>query len=350
MVKLADWKFCGLLLLSFSETGKSLAPMLSPKFLIVGEKIIPSNPFRSSVIGYQLDFVIEQIGHDCPGDYQITKVLSEHVEDGFKKAAEAAAELVTGYVYSDEAMEAATIAKNRKITYLSPVSPLDSLNGAHSKTLAAPHSQLAKAFSKIAKDFRYPKILLKTNTNLINLGYSELMGRAFVIDKMVNDRNDGTEAIAITDFIKEFALNKVLVIFSGYAFEQLDTIRLLAQDDRDKIVFLAHPQWVYGTQTVRKNLQDIDVQLYAVTDFIDHTVLAEGDLGFNPLAKAKALKLKKAIAKKLAPKMQAHELDEPVVYALYDMLAIAVEKMVLRTFLWVKADASNLALYKGRLI
>ena len=165
----------GIMIMSFS-----LFAMLEAKSIVVGEKIITNNPWRNELIKKEYDLAIEQALKEHKVKYSkstvtITRSFDDGPIQGFSVAEKSGALGVAGYLYSSDAFEASELAKNKKIPYLSPVSPLTTIRNDFAFSLAASHEDLKESFGKLSKKLSYPSVIILPETFLTNFEYKRII-------------------------------------------------------------------------------------------------------------------------------------------------------------------------------
>lgn len=320
-------KVLGLTLaLTFSNSvlGKEVKRMI-----VVGEKIIENNPWRNDLIKRQYQIAIDQalLEHKTKhpnSKLQIVASFDEGPAEGFSLAEKLGAIGVAGYLYSSEAFEASQIAQNKKIPYLSPVSPLNSIRSDYSYSLAASHQDLTKTFSKLSQRLNLPSIIAAPETQLANFEYSRVYKEAFnVVGNYQGITSQVWEGLT-KDLPKLCAKGPINLLFAGFAFEQMDLAKTISSSPfAEKINMVAHAQWGYSIRLLEDSLPAQIPNLYVVTDCFDPSILVAQGLSSKGSEVEIFQKLKAIIEKE--PNVKGHSIDEPIIYSLKDMISIALD-------------------------
>lgn len=292
----------------------------SPKVLIAAEHIVPGNPWRTKFVQRQYEIALEWAMQEhlkkCPkSQVEIRFSFDEGPHQSFARAGKEDAFGVIGYLYSSDAIEAAHVAQKKEISYVSPVSPLKGLRNDFSHSLAANHDDLEKALESLKKDFNHPSVVLAPRTALTNFEFNRIFQEAFQV--VASLRGQAIKMWGkLEDLLKEHTKKgKVNILLGGYAFEQMDLVVFLNKTPfRDKINFIANPQWNYNPTSLGLNLpSDVD-NFYLFSDYFEPDLL-------TPDSPYKLFSGK--VAKE--PKIDGRSINEPIVYALTDMFSIALE-------------------------
>ena len=312
-------KLCGVIFIMISFSSQSKPS--SNKVLIAGEHIIPGNPWRTEFVQRQYKIAYEwamqeHLKKHPKSEVEVRFSFDEGPHQSFDKAKKEGAFGVIGYLYSSDAIEAANVAQKKQIPFLSPVSPLKGLRNDFSHSLAANHDDLEKALESLKKDFNHPSVVLAPRTALTNFEFNRIFEEVFdVLASLRGQAIKMWEKLEI--FLEEHTQNgKVNILLGGYAFEQMDLVVFLNKTPfRDKVNFIANPQWNYNPTSLGLNLtQDMD-NFYLFSDYFEPEDLAS-DSPYRLLSEK--------VAKE--PMIDGRSINEPIVYALTDMFSIALEQ------------------------
>ncbi|MFK7824494.1 MAG: hypothetical protein AB8G05_10065 [Oligoflexales bacterium] len=301
------------------------------KYLVVGEKIISNNPWRNELIKGQYRFAVSEAMQAHKKKYpksslQLLESFDDGPNEGFELAEKRDALGVVGYLYSMDAFEASQVALKRKIPYLSPVSPLDSLKNSFAYSMANSHTQLLQKYKEIAqtKEFSNPSIVLLPETFLPNYEYEKLYRKAFkVTDTLKGNSSELWQKLE--DQLKKSPENQIInVLFAGFAFEQMELAAMLSTGSyADRIKIIAHSQWYYCHKILGENFTKNSKNIYVVTDYFDVPVLPQIKEEPPTFSLAAYDSLNKILTS--APKIKGNSPEEPIVYVLRDMIAYALE-------------------------
>jgi len=312
------------LIFSNSVLGKEVK-----KMIVVGERVIENNPWRNDLIKRQYQIAIDQalLEHKAKhpnSKLQIVTSFDEGPANGFSLAEKLGALGVAGYLYSSEAFEASQIAQNKKIPYLSPVSPLNSIRNDFSYSLAASHQDLTRSFTKLNQRLNLPSVIAAPETQLPNFEYSRVYKEAF---NVVGNYQGKTSLVwdgLTKDLPKLTATGPINLLFAGFAFEQMDLAQTISSSSfAEKINMVAHAQWGYSIRLLEDSLPNSVPNFYVVTDCFNPSVLAEQGFGSNDLEMERFKKLKAVIEKE--PVLKGQSICEPIIFSLKDMISIALE-------------------------
>ena len=252
------------------------AKVSSTKVVIVGEHIIPANPWRNKFVQRQYQIALDWAKQEHLKKYPKSTVelrfsFDEGPHQSFKKAQLEEAFGVAGYLYSSDAIEAAHVAKKEGVAYMSPVSPLKGLRNDFSHSLAANHDDLKKALECLKKDFSHPSIILAPRTALTNFEFNRIYQETFQV--LASLRGQALKMWGkLEALLKEHTKKgKVNILLGGYAFEQMDLVVFLNKSPfRDKVNFIANPQWNYNPTNLSINLTPETNNFYVFSTTLNH--------------------------------------------------------------------------------
>ncbi|MBI2603195.1 MAG: hypothetical protein HYW48_09070 [Deltaproteobacteria bacterium] len=299
------------------------------KVIVVGEKVIETNPWRNDRIKRQYTFAAKQAlqeHHQQNPKSSVELVMSfdNGPSEGFGLAEKRDGLGVIGYLYSTESFEASQIAMSKRIPYLSPVSPLISVRNDYSYSLASSHDDLNRGFSVLQKEFDRPSFVVMPQTFLTNFEYARIYEETFDVVATFRGSTDHIWE-KLEDHLRSFSKKGMVnVLLAGFLFEQMDLVQLLSQSPfAEKVNLIAHAQWNYCPSLLSSSLAGKQPRLYVVSDYFDPPMLAAHGLPEEKEIINRFANLKLALGRE--PELQGQSLDEPVVYVLKDMISIALD-------------------------
>ena len=298
------------------------------KTIVVGEKIVKENPWRNGLIKKQYAVAIEQAltehrAKNPRSTIRIIESFDENSIQGFALAEREHALGVLGYLYSTESFEASQIAASKKIPYLTPVSPLVSINNEYAYSLAASHDELKASFKALSKKIGARSIVIMPETFLPNFEYERLFREAFhVVETFRGSTAQVWPKIkeGLATLTKNGSIN---ILFAGFAFEHVDLVKLLGESSfAGKVNLIGHSQWVYN-EVFLQGMMPTEIQNFlAVSDYMDLARSVPKELSPSPQSITSHTAFKAAL--KNAQTTEDQTLDEPIVYVLKDMITLAL--------------------------
>lgn len=299
------------------------------KIIVLGERIIDKNPWRNDLVKRQYEVALAQAikEHKLKNPKSTVQVITSFDNgpiDGFSLAERSGALGVAGYLYSSESLEASQLAQSKKIPYLAPVSPLDSIKNDFAYSLATPHEELKKILTGLRKQFNHPSLVLVPETFLTNLEYARIYEQSFNVVKTYR----GTTAQIWQDLNEKLSaltkIEEVNVLFAGFGFEQLELVQLISSKSYPRQVNLfGHAQWNYCKPQLAAHLSKNVNNFYVFSDYFNPETLASYS-GFAVEPETiKDFKELKVIVKN-EPAVKGINIDEPIIYVLKDMISIAL--------------------------
>lgn len=298
------------------------------KILVVGEKLIEKNPWRNNLIKKQYELVVsfamnEHRQNSPTSKIKILESYDNGPSDGFDKADKNKALGVLGYLYSTEAFEGSKIAESKKIPFITPVSPLNSVLNDFTYSLGVSHGELVRNFAKLKERFNSPSIVIASKNFLPNFEYTKVYQEAFNVVKTYNGTSSEIWNDLNQDLPKFVEKSEINVLFAGFAFEQIELVQLIrSRPYADKVRFISHSQWNFCPRLLSVSLNEKMDQFFVVSDYFNTKDLKENGFTVHDDSVKKFENLKKFLEKE--PIVQGHVIDEPVVYVLYDMISMAL--------------------------
>ena len=247
------------------------------KIIAVAGQLIKTNPFRFRRFEEQYRHVSELSLKYFKTRYKpvylpkINYYFGEDVESLFLKASKEA-EVVTGFIYSNEASHAALLAEEKKTIYLSPVSPLEEVyKGRYSKGMGLRADVQLKILQKFSSSVhesspKFETIMLYPTTNVVNNIHAENFRKTFKLDQEIKFN----ESVPKLNNLK-FSQKNVNVLLAGYAYELVDSIRyLLKVYPQIQFTFIGTHQWAYCSDVIQRSLADVSVNLFIISELIEH--------------------------------------------------------------------------------
>ncbi|MFK7823623.1 MAG: ABC transporter substrate-binding protein [Oligoflexales bacterium] len=284
--------------------------------LVLGERLVPNNPWRNQVIKMQYEIAIAHALKSHKRTFPNSKInlltsFDTGPAQGFKIAEKEKALAVVGYLYSMEANEAAQLAEKYRIPYITPVSPLQSIRNDYAFSMMNSFDILSEKMKLLAKqkDFVNPSILITPKTYLANYEYDRIFREAFNVVETISEQKDVSKKIE--NKIKNLnGYDKINILLSGFAFEQVDLVKSLTQGKiADKINILVHSQWTYCLDILSATINDDAKNFYFISDH------------FESLGNSVKLRLELSQILDKESALTGEDLNQPIVYVLRDMIA-----------------------------
>ena len=294
------------------------------KTIVIGEQIIEANPWRNGLIRKQIEIAagtaMENHRKEFPkSDVSIIKAFDASTEKGFLQAKAEEALAVIGYVYSSEATEAAQLANKYKIPYLSPVSPMASIRGEYSASLANCHGQLRDRLKRM-DGAQEPSIVVVPTTHLTNLEYAKIYQESFNVVATFEGSAEEIWSGLVAKIASLRQVSRINVLFAGYSMEQAELLpRLSRLPEAKRLRFFGHDQWYFSPKAYRVGDFDRVENFFVLSGAFDPFDLRSAGLLTGDSYRFDE---REYLRKKLeaAPDHQGYDIHEPVVYALYDLM------------------------------
>ncbi len=305
--------------------------MAQEKSIVLGERIIKNNPWRNELIQRQYKVALAEAWREhleqFPGSkIKVQQSFDEGPNEGFTLADQTGALGVMGYLYSTEAFEASRIAEERRIPYLSPVSPINSVKNPYSFSMASSMSQLVRAMKELQNrdEFRNPSIVLLPETFLPNFEYETTFRKAFdVIETFRGTTVKIWNSLQgkLADLTLDGDLN---ILFAGFAFEQMDLVKLIGSTPyTKKIKMIGHAQWNYCPKLLAA-VRSADVSnFYVISDYFNVSDLPADSFPVSQESLKKHLHFREILESE--PPVEGQSIEEPVVYVLKDMISMGLK-------------------------
>ncbi len=298
------------------------------KTIVIGERIIDKNPWRNDLVKKQYEVALSQALKEHklrhPGStVKLVQSFDNGPTDGFALAEKVGALGVAGYLYSPESLEASQLAQAKKIPYLAPASPLNSISNDFAYSLAASHNDLKRSLSTLRKRFDHPSIVLVPETFLTNLEYARIYEQTFNVIKTYRGTTSQIwqELSGTLPTLTE--KEEVNILFAGFAFEQLELVQLVSSKAyANKVNLIGHVQWNYCEPQLEAHLSTSVNNFYVFSDYFNPEKLAA--FGFPvSVETVNAFKELRNVVNN-EPAVKGNSIDEPIIYVLKDMIAIAL--------------------------
>ncbi|MFK7827873.1 MAG: hypothetical protein AB8G05_27240 [Oligoflexales bacterium] len=298
--------------------------------IVVGERLIPNNPWRNQVIKKQYEIAIKDALRTHKNNFPESKIkivpsFDNGPAEGFKLAKNENAYGVFGYLYSMEANEAAQIAEKFRLPFITPVSPLLSVRNSYAFSMMNSFDALAEKMKLIAKvdEFANPSIIVSPKTYLANYEYHRVFKESFDVIDTISDLKDVIKNIEKTVMAYK-GKGKVNILLSGFAFELVDLVKNLTQGKiAEKINIIAHSQWTYCPDILSAIINADARNFYFISDHFEAHKDSSSRLPFLSGAMKQRSEFSQLLEKESV--LTGEDLNQPIVYVLRDMIAYVLK-------------------------